>query len=128
MIVPQIGMRIKRNRGEEYDDRLTKSVCRVDSNVQRRIIDSALSTLHPVNNARAVGSRMTSAANRYAGVGRYLVQIIHGRVVSIVRPTRAGALSPKCTTRSSNSNASKASPLFLWEKISPHSGLHRQFE
>ena len=50
-VMSQVGMRIKRHRRKEDDDRLSQRVGGFDRNVERWIIERALGTLHPVHDA-----------------------------------------------------------------------------
>ena len=55
--MPQVGVRVKRHRRKEDDDRLTKRVADFDGHVERGIVERALGALHPVNDAAAVRVR-----------------------------------------------------------------------
>ena len=55
------------------------SIRRIDRNIERRIIDTTLRPLHPVNDARAFRVRQSPPPHRHARILRELSQIIHGR-------------------------------------------------
>src|SRR5262249_24431984 len=67
-VVPQVGVWIERNGREEDHHRLAKDVCGFDGNVERWVAECALRTLHPVDDAAALGVGRTLAADGYAWV------------------------------------------------------------
>ena len=68
-IMAEIGVRIERHRREVGDDGLTECVGGLHGDVERGIVDAALRTLHPVNNAQSVQVGRALAANANAGSG-----------------------------------------------------------
>ena len=65
-IVPKVGSGIKRDGSKEDDYRFAKFVGDFDCEIERWIVDGALRTLHPVDNADAIRSRWTRAANGHS--------------------------------------------------------------
>ena len=77
LIVPQIGMGIERHRREKNYDRLLKNVRSFDGHVQRRVVESTLRSLHPVNNAAALRFRIARAPHRDAWIGSQVIEYFH---------------------------------------------------
>ncbi len=76
-VVTQVRVRVKRDWGEEYDDRLAQRVRNLDGNVKGRIIHSPLRPLHPVDDARAIAIGRSSPPDRDPGVIREFGKTIH---------------------------------------------------
>src|SRR5580704_2879871 len=70
-IVPQVRW-LKRARSKENDNPLAESVCGFDRRIQCGIVMSTLGTLHPVDNAGAIGIGRPCTANRDSGIVRKL--------------------------------------------------------
>ena len=68
MVVALVRVGIKRNGSEIGDDWLAQCVGGFDGNVEREIIEAALGTLHPVDDAGAVRIGRARAADRHARV------------------------------------------------------------
>lgn len=57
-------MRVKRNGRKERDAGLPESIRQVNGDVERRIVDGTLRTLHPVHNTGAIWIGRAFAAHR----------------------------------------------------------------
>lgn len=66
--MPQIGVRIEGHGREKDHYRLMKSVGRCDRNIERRIVERALSPLHPVHHAAITRVGRSGATDGDAGV------------------------------------------------------------
>src|SRR5208283_2306344 len=75
-VVAQVGMRVERHRREENHNRLLEGIGGLDCYVERGIVESALCSLHPVDDA-AAGRRWSGAANGDARIGGEIVEAEH---------------------------------------------------
>jgi hypothetical protein len=75
--VPQVRVRIERNRRKKNDAGLAQQVRGFYSNFKRRIIKRPLRPLHPVHHARAAGFGSAAASNRDARISRKPVKVDH---------------------------------------------------
>src|SRR5271157_1687699 len=87
-VVPQVRVWVKRHRRKEDDNRLTEGVGNVDGCIERWVVEGALGTLHPVNDAAAVGVGRAGSANRYTGIGGDRFEFGHGWGIWILAGSR----------------------------------------
>jgi hypothetical protein len=76
-VMPQVGMRIVRNRRKGNDHRPPQSVGGFDRDIQPRIVDAALSPLHPVGDATTSRIGNSRPANRNRRIARQSGQYVH---------------------------------------------------
>src|SRR5579864_3133106 len=67
-VVTQIGVRIKRHRSKESNDRFAQFVAKFDRHVQSWVIQCPLGALHPVDHALSVWIRQSCFADGDAGI------------------------------------------------------------
>ena len=68
-VTAQVGVWIKRSQAQEYHHRLTQRIRRLNSHIQRRIIQGSLGALHPVDNAPPFGVGWPSSPHCHSRVG-----------------------------------------------------------
>jgi len=73
-VVPKVGMGIGRYGCEEGNNRFAQYVAGLDSDVQGRIVERSLRSLHPVHNTFALGIGGTGSAHADARVGNELFE------------------------------------------------------
>ena len=69
-VMPQIGVRIKRDRSKKDNARFAQRICRLHRHLKRGIIERPLRPLHPVDNARAVPVGFAGSTDSNTGIRR----------------------------------------------------------
>ena len=69
LIVAEIAMRVERDRCKKNYDRLMQRITRINREVEGRVVDRSLCTLHPVHNNLSMRGRGSVAANTDAWIG-----------------------------------------------------------
>lgn len=78
-VVPQVGVRIERDRREEDDDGLLKQISDRCGNIECGIVEGTLGTLHPINDASALGIGCAPATQGDTGIEGEGFEFRHGR-------------------------------------------------
>jgi hypothetical protein len=68
LIVAPVRVRVERNRRKENDDGLSENVRGFDCEIQGRIVEGALRTLHPVDDADALAKRLAGTPDSDARI------------------------------------------------------------
>src|SRR5271165_6029237 len=84
-VVADIRLRITREQAEENDNRLPESICCGDCCVERRIVEGALRSAHPVHDTSSAWVNGLSMAHPYAWIENEVAERCHQSALPVGR-------------------------------------------